>query len=91
MAAVTHKAGGKEVGYSYSYSFLKQHYPDEPPEAGDKEYTEYLSGGIQTVAQGSIQNYCQSEVASFNKNTLEPLRKHMIKVDADEGVKGVDD
>jgi hypothetical protein len=83
LAAVINKAGGKEVGYSYSYSFLKQHYPDEPPEAKDREYAEYLSGGIQTVPQGSIKNHCQSEVASFNQNTLEPLRKHMIKVDED--------
>ena len=74
LAAVTNKAGGKEVGYSYSYSFLKQHYADQQLEAEDREYTEYLDGGIQTVTQGSIKNYCQSEVASFNQNTLEPLR-----------------
>jgi TPR repeat protein len=74
LAAVINKAGGEEVGYSYSYSFLKQHYADGQLEAKDKEYTEYLDGGIQTVAQGSIKNYCQSEVASFNQNTLEPLR-----------------
>ena len=72
LAAVINKAGEKEVGYSYSYAFLKPHCADGQPETGDR--TNYLGGGIQAVPQGSIKSYCQSEVASFNQTVLAPLR-----------------
>jgi hypothetical protein len=74
LAAVINKAADEEVGYSYSYAFLKPYYTDRQPEAGDR--TDYLVGGIQAVPQGSVQNYCQSEVASFNQTILEPLRNN---------------
>ncbi|MHC5084930.1 MAG: hypothetical protein ACYSOV_04935, partial [Planctomycetota bacterium] len=74
LAAVINKAADEEVGYSYSYAFLKPYYTDDHHEAGDR--TDYLGGGIQAVPQGSVQNYCQSEVASFNQTILEPLRNN---------------
>ncbi|MHC4373562.1 MAG: tetratricopeptide repeat protein [Planctomycetota bacterium] len=70
LAAVINKAGDEEVGYSYSYAFLRPHYAA----ASSEDRTDYLGGGIQAVPQGSIKNYCQSEVASFNETVLAPLR-----------------
>jgi TPR repeat protein len=72
LAAVINKARDEEVGYSYSYAFLKPHYGDGQLEAEDR--TDYLGGGIQAVPQGSVKNYCQSEVASFNQTILAPQR-----------------
>jgi hypothetical protein len=125
IVAIKNKAAGKEVGYSYSYSFLKKHYySDEVSEAikhfyenisadmteegqgkvwklyvdalenSIRDYSEYLDGGIQTVPFDTIENVCRSEVASFNQNALEPLRKESRrtkKLYEDEGVKVVEE
>ena len=120
LVAVKNKVGGKETGYSYSYSFFKKHYysaelheaivyfneniyakmSEEEQEKlsklyfsaleNNREYTEYLHGGIQTIPSDVIENVCKSEVAYFNQNILEPLRKEnkeAKKIDKSEGVK----
>ena len=92
LVAVINKAGGKDVGYSYSYSFSKKHYADKPPEAGDRECDEYLAGGIQTVSFDAIENVCRSEVAAFDQRVLEPLRKEKPKkADKEAGGKAVEE
>ncbi|MBC8379525.1 MAG: hypothetical protein H8E62_10145 [Planctomycetes bacterium] len=97
LVAVKNKAGGKEVGYSYSYSFFKKHYYSaELQEAIDhfygtvfagmtenerakvsklyanaiesnRDYSEYLDGGIQTVAYDAVENVCKLQVAALEQ------------------------